>query len=83
MTLEKELEYFQTHRDELLEHHLGSYALIADGRLVGTFTTEAEAYEAGLRRLGNRPFLIKLVSAEDEVVQIPALTLGVLDAGPH
>ena len=80
MTLEKELDYFNQHRDELLKHHAGSFALIVDDEFLGAFTTEAEAYEAGLRRVGNRPLLIKRVAAEDEIVRVPALTLGVLDA---
>lgn len=83
MSLEKELQYFQSHRDELLKHHEGSYVLIVGSQFVGAFTTEAEAYAAGLRKVGNKPFLIRRVTAEDEIVHIPALTLGVLNAHPQ
>jgi hypothetical protein len=83
MSLEKELEYYESHSGELLEHHEGSYVLIADDQLLGAFTTEAEAYAAGLRKVGNRPFLIRRVSREEETVYVPALTLGVLHARPQ
>ncbi len=83
MSLETELQYFQAHREELLEHYEGSYVLIVGDDLLGAFTTEAEAYAAGLRKVGNRPFLIRRVTREDEIVRMPALTLGMLNAHPQ
>lgn len=82
MTLEKELKYFEEHKDELLKHYEGQFVLIKDDQLVGAFTTEEEAYQAGLEKFGNQPFLIKKVTKEEEVVQLPALTLGLLHADP-
>ncbi len=83
MVLERELAYFSAHKDELLENHEGQFVLVKDETLVGAFTTEKEAYEAGLERLGNQPFLIKrVVREEDETAHFPALVLGVLHAHP-
>jgi len=79
MTLERELEYFSAHRAELLETYEGLYVLIKQDEFIGAFTTEKQAYEAGLERFGNQTFLIKQVlRQEDETAHYPALVLGVL-----
>jgi hypothetical protein len=66
--LEKELKYFEDHKEELLKHYENQFVLIKDDQFIGAFTTEAEAYAAGVQRFGNQPFLIKKVTSEDEVV---------------
>jgi hypothetical protein len=80
MKLEKELAYFNSKREELVSHHEGQFALIKGDSCLGYFTTEAEAYEEGLRQLGNQPFLIKKVTKEEEVDRAPALVLGLINA---
>lgn len=80
MELEKELEYFNTRREELISHYEGQFVLIKGDSLLGSFTTEAEAYEEGLKQLGNQPFLIKQVTKEEEIDRLPALVLGLLNA---
>ncbi len=78
--LEQELEYFEKQKEELLKHHEGHFALIKGEKLVGTFTTEQEAYEAGVGRFGTEPFLIKRVVKDEDVTHFPALCLGLLHA---
>jgi hypothetical protein len=80
MILDKELKYFEDHKDELLKHYESLFVLIKDDSLVGAFTTEAEAYQAGIRKFGNQPLLIKRVAQEEEIAYFPALTLGLLQA---
>ena len=77
---EKEFQYYREHKDELLKHYENQYLLIKDDRFLGAFTTEQEAYEAGLKELGNTPFLIKRATKEEEVIRFPALALGVVNA---
>lgn len=77
---EKELEYYKANKEELLKHHENQYVVIQDSRLIGAYTTEQEAYEAGLREFGNAPFLIKRVTKEEEIVRFPALVVGVINA---
>jgi hypothetical protein len=77
--LQTELEYFEKHKAEYLERYKGQFVLIKGEKFAGTFTTEAEAYKAGLERFGNEPFLIKQVLEDDETVSFPALTVGVLN----
>jgi len=74
--LEVESEYFESQRQMLLQHHEGQFALISGQRILGTYTTEAEAYEAGLSQLGNRPFLIRQIRSEEPTLQAPVLFVG-------
>ncbi len=80
--LERELNYFQAQKERLLEHHEGAFVLISGEELVGAFTTQAEAYEAGLKQLGNIPFLIHRVTRAEEEIQFPALVVGII-RGAH
>ncbi len=77
--LQTELEYFQKHKQEYLKLYKGQFVLIKGESLAGTFTTEAEAYKAGLEKFGNEPFFIKQVLDDDGMVFNPALTVGVLN----
>jgi len=77
---EKELERYKANREELLKHHENQYAVINEDKFLGAYTTEQEAYEAGLKELGNIPFLIKRVTKEEEVVRFPALAIGIINA---
>ena len=47
---------------------------------MGTFTTHAEAYEHGIEKLGNVPFLIKRIEEREEVIYYPALSIGATNA---
>lgn len=80
MELEEELAYFNAHREELVSHYEGQFALIKGDSHLGSFTTEAEAYEEGLKQLGNQPFLIKKITREEETDRAPALVLGLINA---
>lgn len=80
MELKKELVYFNAQREELLLHHKGELALIKANSCLGFFTTEAEAYEEGLKQLGNQSFLIKKITKEEEINRAPALALGLINA---
>jgi len=83
MPLEKELAYYAEHLEEILATHEGQFVLIRGEQLAGGFTTDREAYEAGLKRYGNEPFLIRRAQRqEDELAHYPALVLGILHAHP-
>lgn len=77
---EKELEYYRENKDTLLQHNENQFVVIKDDKLIGAFTTEQEAYEAGLKELGNVSFLIKRVTKEEEIIRFPALAVGVVNA---
>ena len=81
MPLEQELNYFQDHKAELLQHHQGKFALIHHDQLIGTFDSFAEAFEAGAKQFGTEPFLVQHVAERPDEVQYPALVVGRLSAG--
>jgi len=80
MELEKELEFFKSQYKELISHYENQFVLIRGDKLLGSFTTDSEAYEAGLEQLGNKPFLIKQVVKGEDIDRAPALVLGLLNA---
>ena len=56
--------------------------LIKGEQFVQAFTTDQEAYRAGLEKFGNQPFLIKQVLEDDTKVSYPALTVGAINIHP-
>ena len=51
------------------------FVLIKGENFAGSFTTEAEAYKAGLEKFGNAPFLIKQVLDDDGTFSYPAFLM--------
>jgi hypothetical protein len=82
MTLETELTYFESIKEELLRHNAGQFAVIKGDRLLGTYTTDREAFQAGVKEFRLEPFLLKHVVETEEVIQYPALAVGAVHARP-
>jgi len=82
VALETELRFFESHRLEWVDHHLGKFALVKGERLQGVYDTNQAAYEAGVELWGNVAFLIKQILPEDPIEQAPALVYGLLNAHP-
>ncbi len=78
MKLEREYIYYQASKDKLMKEHLGEFVLVKGDKIAGYFSSENKAYENGLKRFGNQPFLIEKIVREDKVAQSPALVLGIL-----
>lgn len=76
MQLEKEIAVFEKLKPQLLEHHLGKFALIIGESVVGVYDSPQTAYVAGLAAHGNVPMLIKIITEHEGVETIPALVLG-------
>lgn len=75
-TLKAELEFFESQKALLLQTHAGQFALVVGRELVGVYSTEEEAYQAGLKRIGNKPFLIRQIRAEEPRLQAPVISVG-------
>lgn len=61
MALDVELRYYTSRKDEFVRAYSGQFVVIKGEEFLGAFTTQAQAYEAGLSKWGNVPFLIKQV----------------------
>jgi aspartate ammonia-lyase len=66
--LQAELNYFERKRDELLGKARGEYALIHGEQLINTFKSKEDAVKRGYEEFGNVPFLVKEITAVDEVL---------------
>ena len=78
--LEKERKYFKIHRAEWLKQYPDKFVLVKDEELIGVFNTQQEALVEGARRFGTESFLVRQVEESEQLVYIPALTLGILRA---
>ena len=75
-----ELQAYERMKDELLRLCEGKHALFKGSEYIGVFDTPEAAYNTGIERFGNVPFLIKPVCRREPVEWFPALELGVLHA---
>lgn len=81
MPLETELALFARMKEQLLSSHEGKFVLIHGEEFVGAFDSAENAYSAGVARFGQEPFLVKKVTAREEVYRNQALSLGLIHAG--
>jgi hypothetical protein len=80
MPLEQELATYARMKADLLKTHEGKFALIHAEEFCGAFDTAENAYADGVRRFGQAPFLVKKISAQEEVYRNQALSLGLIHA---
>ncbi len=80
MPLEKELALFDKLKPELLQNHEGKFVLIHGDEFLGAFDTAENAYADGVKRFGRASFLVKKVTAKEEVYRNKALSLGLIHA---
>ncbi len=78
-SLREELEAYEKMKAELLEKYRGKVVVIKDGRLVGVYDSEEEAFKDVLERYGFVPVLIKRVVEKEKPEEIPSYTYGLLD----
>jgi len=61
--LEKELETYEAHRQELLAESEGKFVLIQDSKVIGVWDTYEDALKSGYDHFGiDTPFLVKQLS---------------------
>ena len=78
MALETELNYFESVKANLLDHHEGKYALIIGEKVLGTFDTCERAYKAGVEKRGNVPMFIKHVLRNEPMKTISSAASGLV-----
>jgi len=76
--LERELKYFNDNKDEYLRIYPNMFVVISDDKFVGSYTTQEQAYEAGIKACGLKPFLLKQVLPDGDNTSVPAYSLGLL-----
>ena len=59
--LDEEIKAFEALLPKLLSSDQGKFALIYEGKLLGTFTSQEDALKFGLEKVGNKEFLIRQI----------------------
>ena len=75
--LAEETEFFEQNRDKFVEEHPNQHLLIKGRELVGSFDTQTDAVDEGIRRFCAGPFLVRKAGEDAPVLSNPALSLGV------
>ena len=75
--LVEETEFFEQDRDKFLEEHPNQYLLIKGRKLVGSFDTQTQAVDEGIRLFCAGPFLVRKAGEDAPVLLNPALYLGI------
>ena len=65
-------------KEELIKKYEGKVVAIKDGKLIGVYNSEEEAFEDIVKKYGFTSVLIKRVSREEEIEHLPAYTYGLL-----
>ena len=80
MPLDIELATFEKMKGDLLSNHPGKFALIKGEDFIGAFDTADNAFTEGVTRFGRDSFLVKRITAQEEVYRNQAFSLGLMNA---
>ena len=68
--IDHEIEAFKRLQKDLEADHMGKWALLHDGQVVGFYESFEVAANEAVKRFGNGPFLIRQIGAEP--ITLPA-----------
>ena len=64
--LNKEQEFFDSHKEELRKQYLGKRIVISGDEVKGVFTSDEEALTESLKTMAPGTFMIKFITENDE-----------------
>ncbi len=76
--LSVECAFYERERENLLLKYPNRVLLIQGEDVAGTFASEDEAVGEGIRKFGNRPFLVRRSGEDAPVLVATSLELGIL-----
>ncbi|MBS7648569.1 MAG: hypothetical protein QXR06_00995 [Candidatus Bathyarchaeia archaeon] len=76
--LVNELKVYESMKEELLKNYENKVVAIKDGKLIGIYNSELEAFEDVIRKYGYVPVLIKRITREERMEELPSYTYGLL-----
>jgi hypothetical protein len=68
--LEKEWEYYETHRDEIVDKYCGKYAVITKDKVVAAYNDRKQAYNKTIKTIPLGSFMIHHITKEEEVFML-------------
>lgn len=78
--LQEELETYVRREEELKKSAPGKFVVIKHSEVIGTFDSLDAALAEATRRFGLEPYLVRQIGTQVEMLQIPALVLGLIGA---
>lgn len=79
--LERDKEWFEAHRGELLKQYKGRWIVIHNQKQVGIFDSFQEAYNQGIEKTESEEITVRQITEQDEPIETSInLYLGLLDA---
>lgn len=78
LELARELEAYNRMKEELIKKYEGKVVAIKNGKLIGVYSSEEEAFKDIVKKYGFTPVLIKHVSRKEKIEHLPAYTYGLL-----
>lgn len=76
MILDRETAFFISNKEKLLKENPGLFALIKGDSLIGIYNSRAEAYDSGISKYGNIPFLVKKIISEETEDFLSMISVG-------
>ena len=68
--LQKELEYFKAHQEELIRQYKGKFLVIKDQKVEGVYETEIDAYNDAQKKFELGTFIIQqCIAGKDAYTQ--------------
>ena len=68
--IDSEWEYYENHRDELVEKYCGKYVVISGDKVIAAYDDEDVAYDETIKTFPLGSFMIHHVMEEEEVYTI-------------
>jgi hypothetical protein len=67
--LETEIEFYETHREELRGRYCGKRLIIVKDQVAGVYNTSGEAYKEAMQKFAPGSFMMKYIpeNIEDEI----------------
>jgi len=76
ISLTDELEAYKSMKEKLLEENEGKVVAIKDSKVIGIYDNEEEALKDILEKYGLVPVLIKRITREERIEDLPSYTYG-------
>jgi len=68
--LDREWEYYENNRDELVEKYCGKYIVISGDKVIAAYDDEKIAYRETVKNIPLGSFMIHHIAEEEEVIQL-------------
>jgi hypothetical protein len=68
--LDKEWEFYENNRDEMVEKYCGKYVVISGDKVIAAYDDEKIAYNETIKIIPLGSFMIHHVMEEEEVIQL-------------